>query len=79
LRTRQQPSEAIPKKATPLLAVCATLIQFDHPATLVLQHLGKESALRKRRDGCPNIVFSVFHKRLKEGLTLLLPESHMGL
>jgi hypothetical protein len=30
----------------------------------VLQQRGQQSALRKRRGGSRNVVFSVFHKRL---------------
>jgi hypothetical protein len=31
---------------------------------LALQQHGQQSALRKRRGGSRNVVFSVFHKRL---------------
>jgi hypothetical protein len=58
---RYQPSEAIPKEATSPLAVCTTLGQFDHFATLVLQQRGQQSALRKRSQWmqqCSSFCFS---------------------
>jgi hypothetical protein len=64
MRARQKPDYATPKQPTHLLALCVTLIQFDHLATLVFQQRGQQSALRKGRSGSSNELVFVFHKRL---------------
>jgi hypothetical protein len=65
----RQPREATPKGGTQLLAVCATPGQLDHFAARVLQQRAKQSALRKGRGGCRNVISSAFHKRLTTPFT----------
>jgi hypothetical protein len=69
MSARRQPREATPKGGTQLLAVCATPGQLDHFAALVLQQRAKQSALRKGRGGCRNVISSAFHKRLTTPFT----------
>jgi hypothetical protein len=64
MSARQQPSEAISKQATALLAVRMTLGQLDHFAALASQQLDQQSTLRKGQSGPRYVISFVFHTHL---------------